>query len=82
MKRNQFPVMPAFVMTISMAQEQAIHRVGIYLEQSVFTHGQLYVALSRVPSREAINIAVDPEAIDEDERVHTKNFVYRKIFEE
>ncbi|OWY90497.1 Helitron helicase, partial [Phytophthora megakarya] len=56
----------AFAMTINKAQGQSIHHVGIYLESPVFAHGQLYVALSRVTSRKAIKIAVDPETVDED----------------
>ncbi|OWZ00029.1 Helitron helicase [Phytophthora megakarya] len=79
LKRKQFPVVPAFAMTINKAQGQSIHHVGIYLESPVFAHGQLYVALSRVTSRKAIKIAVDAEMIDEDGRVHTKNIVYREF---
>ncbi|KAK1943072.1 hypothetical protein P3T76_005709 [Phytophthora citrophthora] len=67
-------------MTINKAQGQSIHHVGIYLESPVFAHGQLYVALSRVTSRKAIKIAVDPEAIDEDGNIHTQNIVYREFF--
>ncbi|OWZ04997.1 Helitron helicase, partial [Phytophthora megakarya] len=47
LRRKQFPVVPAFAMTINKAQGQSIHHVGIYLESPAFTHGQLYVALSR-----------------------------------
>ncbi|KAG3094338.1 hypothetical protein PI125_g16594 [Phytophthora idaei] len=81
MNRKQLPVMPAFAMKVNMAQGQSIHHVGNYLEQPVFTHGQLYVVLSRVTCRKAIKTAVDSEAIGEDGRVHTKNIVYRGIFE-
>uniref|UniRef100_H3GAY0 DNA replication helicase domain-containing protein n=1 Tax=Phytophthora ramorum TaxID=164328 RepID=H3GAY0_PHYRM len=81
MKRKQFPVVPAFTMTINKAQGHSIYHVGIYLETPVFAHGKLYVALSRVTSRKAIKIAVNPEAIDEDGRVHTNNIVYREIFQ-
>ncbi|OWZ05401.1 Helitron helicase [Phytophthora megakarya] len=78
---KEFPVVPAFAMTINKAQGQSIHHVGIYLESPVFAHGQLYVALSRVTSRMAIKIAVDPEMIDENGRVHTINIVYREFFD-
>ena len=45
--RRQFPVRLAFALTINKAQGQSYKRVGIYLPQPVFSHGQLYVALSR-----------------------------------
>ncbi|KAI2491496.1 helicase [Fragilaria crotonensis] len=47
-KRRQFPVQPAYAMTINKSQGQTLRRVGIFLPQGVFAHGQLYVALSRV----------------------------------
>ena len=35
-------------MTVNKAQGQTLKRVGVYLPDSCFTHGQLYVAASRV----------------------------------
>jgi ATP-dependent DNA helicase PIF1 len=47
-RRRQFPVKLAFAMSINKAQGQTMNKVGIYLQSEVFSHGQLYVALSRV----------------------------------
>ena len=46
-KRKRFPIKLCFAMTINKAQRQTIPNVGVYLPQDVFSHGQLYVALSR-----------------------------------
>ena len=46
--REQFPVIPAFCITINKSRGQTLNRVGIYLPDHCFTHGQLYVAMSRV----------------------------------
>ncbi|MCO5590652.1 hypothetical protein L7F22_044625 [Adiantum nelumboides] len=48
--RWQFPVRLAFGMTINKSQGQSIAHLGLYLVTPVFTHGQLYVALSRACS--------------------------------
>src|SRR5690349_16157904 len=40
-ERRQFPVKPAFAMTINKAQGQTLQLVGVYLPDTVFTHGQL-----------------------------------------
>ena len=55
--RRQYPVRLAFCMTISKAQGQTFRRVGVWLPSPVFTHGQLYVALSRVGDGENLWIA-------------------------
>ena len=45
-------------MTINKAQGQTFDNIGLYLPASVFTHGQLYVDMSRVRISSAIRILV------------------------
>ena len=56
MRRRQYPLKPAFWMTANKSQGQTLSRVGIYLGQDFFSHGQLYVALSRCGDRSGIKI--------------------------
>lgn len=51
-KRLQFPVKVSFALTINKSQGQTFSMVGIDLRKECFSHGQLYVALSRVGSPE------------------------------
>ena len=73
--RLQFPVRVAFAMTINKAQGQTLARVGVYLEQPCFSHGQLYVAASRVGHPAHIRFAVAPT---EDGEYRTANIVYHE----
>ncbi|KAG2192871.1 hypothetical protein INT47_006043 [Mucor saturninus] len=56
LRRRQFPVQPAFGMTINKSQGQTLSFAAICLIKPVFTHGQLYVALSRV--RDPANLKI------------------------
>uniref|UniRef100_UPI00358DFA46 ATP-dependent DNA helicase PIF6-like n=1 Tax=Myxine glutinosa TaxID=7769 RepID=UPI00358DFA46 len=47
-KRLQFPVRLSFAMTINKSQGQSLKVAGVELTSPCFSHGQLYVACSRV----------------------------------
>ena len=64
-KRLQFPIRLCFAMTINKAQGQTLETAGLSLRSHCFSHGQLYVACSRVCSRQ---------------NNKTKNIVYHEIF--
>ena len=66
--RRQFPIRVAFAMTINKAQGQTFERIGVYLPEPVFGHGQLYIALSRVGEPGAISVMLaHPPLVDHHE---------------
>ncbi|XP_061356932.1 uncharacterized protein LOC133301320 [Gastrolobium bilobum] len=78
-QRRQFPLVVSFAMTINNSQGQSLSHVGIYLPRPVFSHGQLYVALSRVKSKKGLKILI----VDDDGCVtnSTFNIVYKEVFQ-
>ncbi|KAG5553845.1 hypothetical protein RHGRI_011650 [Rhododendron griersonianum] len=56
MTRRQFSVRLAYAMTINKSQGQSIKIIGVDLRTPVFSHGQLYVALSRCMSFDRITV--------------------------
>ncbi|XP_022031036.1 ATP-dependent DNA helicase PIF6-like [Helianthus annuus] len=79
LKRKQFPIRLSFSMTINKAQGQTIPNVGIYLPDSVFSHGQLYVALSRGISRQSTKMLVHLAKEFKQRGVYTSNVVYQEV---
>lgn len=70
--RRQFPIKLALSMTINKSQGQSLEFVGLYLKKSVFTHGQLYVAFSRVRSYTNLKLLL------ENNTNKTKNIVFQE----
>jgi ATP-dependent exoDNAse (exonuclease V) alpha subunit len=62
-------------MTINKSQGQTLNHVGIYLKNPVFSHGQLYVALSRVTNSAGVLILKE----DQTSSSTAMNVVYPEI---
>jgi ATP-dependent DNA helicase PIF1 len=65
-------------MTINKSQGQTLKKVGVYLKRPIFTHGELYVALSRVTSKHCLKILIEDDNGDCSDI--TKNIVFKEIF--
>ena len=68
----------SFAMTINKNQGRTLKHVGVYLPMPIFSHGQLYVAVSKVTSKEGLKILITNEG-GEDTNV-TSNVVYEEVF--
>jgi ATP-dependent DNA helicase PIF1 len=71
--RRQFPLALAYATTFHSCQGLTLNKVGIDLSTPLFTHGQLYTALSRVRRRTDACVL-----IDQDNPI-TKNVTYTEI---
>lgn len=77
--RKQYPISVSFAVTINKSQGQSLSKVGLYLPRPVFTYGQLYVAVSRVKSKQGLKVVI----CDQEGNVSktTTNVVYREVLE-
>lgn len=79
LQHRQFSIRLCYVMTINKILGQTLESVGVYLKKPVFTHGQLYVPVSRVTSREGLKILIENE--DRTCGSRTKNIVFHEILQ-
>ena len=79
MKRRQYPIKPCFAMTINKAQGQTLQQVYGYLPRSCFSHGQVYVMVSRVGSRSRIKLYIPESDRLPDGTAVTENVVFVEV---
>lgn len=83
--RSQLPLRLCYAMSIHKAQGQSLEIAGVHLLDSCFSHGQLYVALSRVgnPCNLFVLLASDSSSSSSSGRqpplLQTRNIVYRQV---
>jgi len=63
---------------------RTISNAGVYLAEPVFSHDQLYVALSKATARSNINILAPSDKKDKKKKTKlngtcTKNIVYKEV---
>ena len=78
--------MLAYYMTFNRAQGQSVEKCGLLLPQSLFTHGQLYVGLSRCRDPKNVFVCANQEdfwVLDVDldhNATYTRNIACKEVF--
>ncbi|XP_074355751.1 uncharacterized protein LOC141695403 [Apium graveolens] len=77
-KRVPFLIQICYAMTINKSQGKSLDTVGLYLPKAAFSHGHIYVAISRVTRPEGLHILIDScDGISTD---ITNNVVFEEVF--
>jgi ATP-dependent exoDNAse (exonuclease V) alpha subunit len=79
--RHQFPLQNAFALTVHKTQGLTLPHVTLTIDQNMFAPGQIYVAMSRAPSWDSLDIfdfdfdclKVDRYVVDEYKRLKLLN---------
>lgn len=62
-------------MKINKSKGQSLKYIGIYLPRSGFSHGQLYIVVSKVTNHNELKIL-----IDDNKEQNTSNVMYKEVF--
>uniref|UniRef100_A0A914YRQ3 ATP-dependent DNA helicase n=1 Tax=Panagrolaimus superbus TaxID=310955 RepID=A0A914YRQ3_9BILA len=74
--RKQFPVRPAFALTVHKAQGQTFQKIAIDISKGVYVHGHLYVAISRTKAWHRLKIKLHPDDVN-----RSRNIVYTELLD-
>lgn len=83
--RKAFPVRPCGAITANKSQGQTLGKVGIYIKNDFFGHGQLYVAMSRVGNPNNVKFFKPPPAEEKSKKnkkvepLYVSNVVFKEV---
>lgn len=77
-EHTQFPIIVCYSTTVNKSQSQSLDWIDIYFPIIIFSHGQIYVAISMVNSQKCIKILIAEEI--NDVKSSTTKFVYKEVF--
>ena len=81
LKRIQWPVQIAYVVSMNESQGQTFTKCCLLLTNSVFTYGQLYIGLSRCGEPNDLSIYVNKDEYSYllNDKFYTRNVVYPEV---